>query len=226
MSIKVMHIGLGPIGAGVVRQVAGRKGLKIVGAVDIDPAKAGRDLGDVCEVGRKLRVKVTNDIAKTIRATRPDVAVLCTSSSLKKVVPEFEAVLRLKVPIVSTTEELAYPVKANAAPARKIDALAKRARVAVLGTGVNPGFVMDALPIALTSVCERVEKIQVDRVGRADPPAAVPEKIGPGLTADEFAAKCTTRACDTSVGRVHHDDRRRAGLEAGQGDGRDRTEDR
>ena len=156
--IKVLHIGLGPIGAGVVRQVASRKGFKIVGAVDIDPAKIGRDLGDVSGVNRKLKVKVSGDIAKTIKATRPDVAVLCTSSSLKKVVPEFQAVLKLKVPIVSTTEELAYPVKGNAAAAKKIDALARRARVAVLGTGVNPGFTMDALPIALTGVCESVRR--------------------------------------------------------------------
>ena len=153
MPIKVIHIGIGPIGAGVVRQVAGRRGLTIVGAVDIDPAKIGRDLGDVCAVGRKLKVKVTDDIARTIKAVRPDVAILCTSSSLKKVVPEFEAVLKLKVPIVSTTEELVYPVKSNAAVARRIDALAKRSRVAVLGTGVNPGFLMDALPVALTAVC-------------------------------------------------------------------------
>ena len=126
MPIKVLHVGLGPIGAGVVRQVAGRKGLTIVGAVDIDPAKVGRDLGEVCDVGRKLRVKVGNDIAAAIKASRPDVAILCTSSSLKKVVPEFEAVLKHKVPIVSTTEELAYPVKSNGAVAKKLDALAKR----------------------------------------------------------------------------------------------------
>src|SRR3978361_1536406 len=106
MPIKVMHVGLGPIGAGVVRQVAGRKGLSIVAAVDIDPKKVGLDLGDVCGLGRKIRVKVTDDIAPTIKATKPDVALLCTSSSLRKVLPEFEAVLKLKVPIVSTTEEL------------------------------------------------------------------------------------------------------------------------
>src|ERR1051325_8412847 len=132
MRIKVMHIGLGPIGAGVVRQVASRKALVIVGAVDIDPAKIGKDLGQVCGLDRKLGVAVTDDIARTIKATKPDVAVLCTSSSLKKVIPEFEAVLKLKVPIVSTTEELAYPVKSNARAARKIDALAKKAKVAVL----------------------------------------------------------------------------------------------
>jgi len=188
--IKVMHVGLGPIGAGVVRQVASRKGFVIVGAVDIDPAKVGRDLAEVCQVGRKLRVKVTSDIAATIKATRPDVAVLCTSSSLKKVVPEFEAVLKLKVPIVSTTEELAYPVKSNAAVARKIDALAKRSRVAVLGTGVNPGFVMDALPIALTGVCENVSAIEVDRIQDARiRRLPFQKKIGAGLTRDEFMEK-------------------------------------
>jgi hypothetical protein len=188
--IKTLHIGLGPIGAGVVRQVAARKGFKIVGAVDIDPAKIGQDLGDVCGVGRKLRVKIAADIAKTIRATKPDVAVLCTSSSLKRVVPEFEAVLKLKVPIVSTTEELAYPVRGNAASARKIDALAKRARVAVLGTGVNPGFTMDALPIALTGVCESVTAIEVARVQDASiRRLPFQQKIGAGLTREEFLQK-------------------------------------
>jgi len=187
MSIKVVHVGLGPIGAAVVRQIASRKGFSIVGAVDIDPAKTGQDLGDICGVGRKLRVKVTDDITRTIKATRPDVAVLCTSSSLRKVVPEFEAVLKLKVPIVSTTEELAYPVKHNAAAARRINALATRARVAVLGTGVNPGFVMDALPIALTGVCERVTAIEIDRVQDARiRRLPFQKKIGAGLTRDEF----------------------------------------
>jgi NADH/NAD ratio-sensing transcriptional regulator Rex len=83
--IKVLHIGLGPIGAGIVRQVASRKNLVIVGAVDIDPEKCGKDLGEVCSTGRRLGVKVTADIVRTIKATKPDVAVLCTSSSLKKV---------------------------------------------------------------------------------------------------------------------------------------------
>jgi hypothetical protein len=190
VSIKTLHIGLGPIGAGVVRQVASRKGFRIVGAVDIDPAKIGQDLGDVCGAGRKLRVKVTGDIAKTIRATKPDVAVLCTSSSLKRVVPEFEAVLKLKVPIVSTTEELAYPVRGNAAAAKKIDALAKRARVAVLGTGVNPGFTMDALPIALTGVCEDVSGIEVARVQDASiRRLPFQQKIGAGLTREQFMQK-------------------------------------
>ena len=188
--IKVLHVGLGPIGAGVVRQVAERRGFRIVGAADIDPAKAGRDLGDIAHVGRALRVKISDDVRKTIKKTKPDVVVLCTSSSLRQVLPQMEEILKLKVPIVSTTEELAYPTKPNMKYARAIHQLAKKHKVAVLGTGVNPGFVMDALPIMLTGVCERVESVRVDRVQDARiRRLPFQQKIGAGLTRDQFQAK-------------------------------------
>jgi len=188
--IRVLHFGLGPIGVGIVRQVAARKGFTIVGAVDIDPAKVGRDLGEIAGLSKRLKVKVMDDAKKAIKATKPDVAVLCTNSSLKKVLPQFETVLKLKVPIVSTTEELAYPTKRNMRYAREIHELAKKAKVAVLGTGVNPGFVMDALPIMLTGVCERVEAIRVDRIQDARiRRLPFQQKIGAGLTREQFQAK-------------------------------------
>jgi len=188
--IRVLHFGLGPIGAAVVRQCAARRGFRIVGAVDIDPAKAGKDLGEVAGVGRKLKVPVSEDAKKAIKASKPDVVVLCTQSSLKKVMPQMEAILKLKVPIVSTTEELAYPTKGNMKYARAIHEMAKKARVAVLGTGVNPGFTMDALPITLTGVCERVESIRVDRIQDARV-RRLPfqQKIGAGLTREQFMRK-------------------------------------
>ncbi len=188
--IRVLHLGLGPIGVGIVRQVAARQGFKIVGAVDIDPGKVGRDLGTVAGLSQALGVRVSEDARKAIRSSKPDVAVLCTSSSLKAVLPQFEAVLKLKVPIVSTTEELAYPIKAHLRYARLIHELAKKARVAVLGTGVNPGFVMDALPITLTGVCERVEAIHVDRIQDAGiRRLPFQQKIGAGLSRAQFQAK-------------------------------------
>ena len=188
--IRVIHFGLGPIGAGVVRQVADRKGLKIVGAVDIDPAKVGRDLGEVTGLGRKLKVSISDNPKKAIKAGKPDVAVLCTNSSLKKVMPQIEAILQMRVPIVSTTEELAYPTKGNMRYARAIHLMAKKYKVAVLGTGVNPGFAMDALPIMLTGVCERVESIRVDRVQDARiRRLPFQQKIGAGLTREQFQKK-------------------------------------
>ncbi len=190
MSIRVMLIGLGPIGAAVARQVAGRKGLKIVATVDIDPAKVGKDAGEVIGLGKTLGVKVTADAAATLKKARPQVAVLCTSSSLQKVLPQFETVLKAKVPIVSTTEELAYPWYSHRSLARKLDALAKKAKRAVVGTGVNPGFAMDALPITLTGICERVDSIRVDRIQDARiRRLPFQKKIGAGMTPEQFAEK-------------------------------------
>ena len=189
-TIRVLHYGLGPIGAAVVKQVAERRGFTIVGAVDIDPAKAGRDLGEVAGLGRQLRVKVSSDARKAITSTKPDVVVLCTVSSLKKATPQIEEILRLKKPIVSTTEELAYPTAANMKYARAIHAAAKKAKAAVIGTGVNPGFTMDALPIALTGVCERVDSVRVDRVQDARiRRLPFQQKIGAGLTREQFQKK-------------------------------------
>ncbi|MEQ1573497.1 MAG: dihydrodipicolinate reductase [Vicinamibacterales bacterium] len=190
MVIRVVVIGLGPIGAAVARQLTVRNGFAVVGAVDIDPGKVGRDVGQVVELGRALRVKVTAGIGKTLKATKPDVALLCTGSSLAQVLPQFEEVLSHKVPIVTTTEEAAYPTPRNRRLARRLDEAARKAGVAVLGTGVNPGFTMDALPIALTAVCERVDSVEVWRVQDARIRRLPFQlKIGAGLTRDEFRRK-------------------------------------
>jgi 4-hydroxy-tetrahydrodipicolinate reductase len=190
MAINVMFYGLGPIGAAVARQVATRKGFRIAGGIDTDPAKVNQDLGEVIGLGRRLKVKVTDQAAAALKRTKPDVVVLCTSSSLKRVMPQIETVLKARVPIVSTTEELSYPVGKNRTLAKRIDAAARKAKVAVLGTGVNPGFVMDALPIALSGICERVDAIRIDRVQDARV-RRLPfqQKIGSGLTTDQFQKK-------------------------------------
>jgi 2,4-diaminopentanoate dehydrogenase len=198
MKLRVMHVGLGPIGAAVARQVADHGSLKTVAAVDIDPNKLNRDVGEIIGLDRRLRVKVSLDIGPTIKASKPDVIVLCTSSSLKRVLPQIESILKYKVPVVSTTEELSYPAAANRRLAARLDAAARKAKVAVLSTGVNPGFAMDALPIALTAVCERVDSIRVDRVQDARiRRLPFQQKIGAGLTEEQFRAK-------VSNGSVRH----------------------
>ena len=90
MTIRVLHVGLGPIGAAIARQLAARNGFHIVAAVDVDPNKVGKDLGEVVGLGRKLRVRIAPDLGKTVKSAKPDVAVMCTSSSLKRVLPQFE----------------------------------------------------------------------------------------------------------------------------------------
>jgi len=198
VAIRVLHYGLGPIGIGILRQVANRKGLKVVGGVDVDPAKVGKDLGEIAGLGRSLGVRVTDDPASALRKAKPDVVMLCTRSSLRAIMPQVETVLRARVPIISTTEELVYPYRTNRALAKKIDSLALKAKVAVVGTGVNPGFVMDSLPIMLTGVCERVDAVRVDRIQDAGV-RRLPfqQKIGAGLTVAQFEER-------VAAGTVRH----------------------
>jgi hypothetical protein len=189
-NIRVMHFGLGPIGAAIVKQVAARKGFKIVGAIDVDPAKIGRDLGEVAGLDKRLGLKVQDEAAKALKAAKPDIVIHATSSSLKKVLPELEAILKSRTAIVSTTEELSYPGYTHIRQARQIHSLAKKAKVAVLGTGVNPGFAMDSLPIMLTAVCERVDRVVVNRVQDARiRRLPFQQKIGAGLTTEQFQKK-------------------------------------
>ena len=198
-SIRVVHFGLGPIGAAVAKEIAARPGFKIVGGIDIDAAKVGRDLGDIVGLPNRIGLKVWSDAAAALKKLKPHVVVLCTSSSMKQVMPQIETVLNAKVPIVATTEELAYPGYTHVRQARQIDTWAKKARVAVLSTGVNPGFVMDALPIALTAACQRVDRVTVHRIQDArNRRLPFQQKIGAGLTTEQFEK----RARDGSIKHV------------------------
>ncbi len=189
-----MVVGLGPIGSGVARLLAARKGFRLVAGVDRDRAKTGQDLGAVVALGRSTRIRVVEDAAEAVRRTKPEVAVLCTGSSLRDVTPQIEGLLERGVPVVSTAEELAYPWFAHRRLAQRIDAAARKAKVAVAATGINPGFAMDALPITLTSICERVDGVRVDRLqDAARRRLPFQQKIGSGLSVDEFAERVKAR---------------------------------
>ncbi len=190
MTIRVLQVGLGPIGVAVARQLLARRGYELVGGVDLDPAKAGRDLGEVCGLPEPLGTEVRSDLGEALTALEPDLAALCTSSSLERMAPTVEACLEAGIPVASSTEELAYPWREQPEIAHRLDRAAKRAGLTVLATGVNPGFAMDAHPLNLTSVCQRVDSISVRRVqdaGLRRLPFQL--KIGAGLTPEEFERK-------------------------------------
>lgn len=187
--IKVVQYGVGPVGAGLVKYALQKEGMKIVGAVDIDKNKVGKDLGELT-VGRNLGLQITDDAAGLLRRTKPDIVIHSTGSSLRDVKSQLLKIIDAGADVISTCEELAYPFLKNPKIAKEIDARARKKRVTVLGTGVNPGFVMDTLVIATTTVCQDVKRIRSTRVQDASR-RRVPfqKKIGAGLTLDEFKAK-------------------------------------
>jgi 4-hydroxy-tetrahydrodipicolinate reductase len=188
---KVVHLGLGPIGQGIARLVLATEGLQVVGAADPSPDLAGKDLGAVLG-GKKVRVKIAGDPARFIRKARANVAVLSTSSSLKALKPQLAALIQRGMNVVSTCEELAYPTAANANAFRELDRLARRKKVSVLSTGVNPGYAMDALALMLTAPCASVTRVAVTRVVDAGTRRLpLQRKVGAGLNLNQFRRAMT-----------------------------------
>ena len=187
--IRIVQIGLGPLGQKTVQFISERKGLKIVAAIDPDPEKAGQDLGKLCGL-KSLGLKVQKDLKSVLKDKKADVAILTTVSNLKTVEKQVAEIAQAGLSIVSTCEELSFPWQTQPRIAQRIDKLCKKYRVACVGTGVNPGFLMDYLPSVLTSVCQKVNKIKITRVQDASQ-RRIPfqKKIGAGLTPAQFKAK-------------------------------------
>jgi hypothetical protein len=184
---RVVQYGLGAIGRMVTRALAERPDFQLVGVIDSNPEFQGLDAGAVAEIGRPLGMTVTGDPQKVLRAGIADVVLHCTGSSLPAVYPQLELCLRAGLNVVSTCEELFYPWRRHGDLARRLAALAETHGATLLGTGVNPGFVMDVLPLLVTNVCLNVERISVTRVLDAGT-RRLPfqQKVGVGLSQGEF----------------------------------------
>lgn len=184
-TIRVAQFGIGVIGRAVTKVLAKKGTMKIVAAIDL--ANVGCDLGEVAALGKKLSVVISNQTEETLKKAKPHVVIHTTSSSLKKVYPELEKLIKAKVNIVSSCEELSYPFEKEIKIAQKLDRLAKQNGVTILATGVNPGFVMDAWPLFMTGVCDDVREVRVSRVQDASC-RRIPfqEKIGAGKSRTEF----------------------------------------
>jgi len=188
---RVVLFGLGAIGIGTGKLVLKRENLSLIGAVDIDESKAGKDLYEIMELEGKSGIMVRKTLEEIIADVgKPDVVLQTTGSYLKMIYPQLAEIVSAGVNIISSAEELLYPHLRNPELADELDALAKSNGVTVLGTGVNPGFVMDTLPLVLSGVCHRVDRIESERVVDVSTRRkALQRKVGAGLTASEFEEK-------------------------------------
>lgn len=185
---KILQVGLGPLGIKTV-QFAIARGFKIVAAVDKNPELIGKDLGEVCGL-KKMGIKISPTVKEALAKKKADIAVVTTVSSLKKLEPQVQEIAKAGLSIVSTCEELSYPWKTQPALSKKLDKICKKHKISLLGTGVNPGYLMDYLPTIMTAVSKSVESVYVTRVQNASV-RRIPfqQKIGAGLTIAEFKKK-------------------------------------
>ncbi|MBI4675259.1 MAG: dihydrodipicolinate reductase [Chloroflexi bacterium] len=185
--IKVILYGLGPIGAACARVLAMRPAnYQFVGAVDLDPNKVGKDVAEVIGLAEKTGVKVSDKVGRVL-ARDAQLVVHATGSYVKQVKPQLIQIIQAGKNIVSTCEELSNPWAQNASDADELNKLAKQYRVTVVGTGINPGYAMDTLPVALTAVCQQVKRVRVKRVVDASQRRMqLQKKIGTGMTEQAF----------------------------------------
>jgi 4-hydroxy-tetrahydrodipicolinate reductase len=180
--LTVAQFGIGPIGAEIARLLLTKPWIKVVGAVDIDPNKVGKDLGEVIGLGRKAGVIVTQELEG-----KPDVVCHSTGSRLRDVNDQLKSLLARGSHVVSTCEELSFPLDPEIR--EELMHVARAANATLLGTGVNPGFVMDKLPLTITSVCQDVKSVEIIRIQNASTRREpLQRKVGAGMTVDEFRA--------------------------------------
>jgi hypothetical protein len=188
--LRALAVGLGPIGLATTRLALSRRSLQVVGAVDLDPAKAGKDLAELLALPAATGVTIEGDLEEALARLAPDVVLLCTSSTMPAVRDDLLSCCRAGVDVVSSCEELLYPSLQHPQLAAEIDAAARAGGASILGTGINPGFVLDFVPVVASAVTYDVERVQCLRIVDAGlRRLPLQQKVGAGMAREDFEAK-------------------------------------
>jgi 4-hydroxy-tetrahydrodipicolinate reductase len=198
---KVMIFGCGVMGRKTAQALLDKKSFEIVGAVDIDPELFGKDLGEILDSPRTLGILIEKKPEDLLSSVEADAVVLTTTSHLESVAPQIIQCMEAGLNVVSTCEELSFPWKRHPELVQNLDDLAKEHGVTVVGTGINPGFLMDMLPLVLTAPCLNVQSVKVTRMmNSAKRRVPFQAKVGTGMTQDEFKEKIENKIITGHVG--------------------------
>jgi len=187
--VKVSIWGFGAMGSGMAEVLLRKQGVEIVGVCDLHPDRVGRSLFELLGVprGERKEVIVQGDIHKVISRGSADVVLLATDSYTRKAFDKIKLIVELGINVLTTAEEMAYPKAKEPELALELDRLAKANGVSILGTGINPGLIMDLLVILMTGACTDVEYVKAERVNSLSPfGPAVMEEQGVGLSLEAF----------------------------------------
>lgn len=201
--VRVILWGLGAMGSGIARMLLSKKGFTITGVLEIDPTKVGKRLYEVLEMEPTAdnQTVISNKPEKIIKKNAAEIAIISTSSLVKQVFPLIKMIVNAGIHVITTAEEMAYPKAANPDLTAEIDSLAKTNNVTILGTGINPGFIMDYLVIALTGVCEEITSLKISQINNLAPfGKKVMKEQGIGLKPEEFYNRVKDRTIEGHVG--------------------------
>jgi 4-hydroxy-tetrahydrodipicolinate reductase len=202
-TFNVVQVGLGPMGKLIADLLVSRSNIKLLGVVDINPEIIGRNLSDFISNKVDNDLKIQSEISDVISLNKVDVVIIATSSSLVEVFPLIKQVISAGCNVVSLCEELSYPFLKHPKLSANINSLSIKNAVSVVGTGINPGYLMDLLPVVLTAPCQEVRKITVERMmnssKRREP---FQRKIGTALPIDIFHQKIDKKEITGHVGLV------------------------
>ncbi len=197
----VILAGLGPMGRIILNLIFKRKNLNLKGVVDIDPQLAGENLREFVNVEDTVDMVIEPDLESILAREKTDIVIIATSSSLERVNPTIKSAVKFGCNVISLCEELSYPFLNYPHISEELDALAKKNKVTIVGTGINPGYLMDLLPIVITAPCQRVRSIKVTRMMNSTKRReSFQRKIGTGLTPEEFHQKISKKEITGHVG--------------------------
>lgn len=186
--IRVLQWGLGAMGSGMARLALKKSGLKIVAAVDGYEGYNGKDLGEILGV-ENTGVIVSNQPETVLDKEKVDLVVIATTSWTEKQMPDLRKILKAGINCISIAEEMSTPEAQSPELAKELDELAKANGVSILGTGVNPGYVLDLMVVMLSGGCHDVERIEASRVNDLSPYGpTVMETQGVGTSPEAFRA--------------------------------------
>lgn len=186
-SITVVVLGTGQMGAGIIRLLQCKADLELVGVFGRRTRERPVDAGIAAGLGRALGIPVSGDLTALLQETRPDIAIQATCSTVVDAEPEVRTLLEHGVNVITIAEQMAFPACSQPEIAASLDKLARTRHVTLVGTGINPGFVLDLLIVALSGTCQRVDRIEARRVNDLTPYGpTVLNSQGIGLSAPEF----------------------------------------
>jgi 4-hydroxy-tetrahydrodipicolinate reductase len=186
-AVRVIVLGTGQMGSAIVELLLEKPGLELVGAFGRRRARAGTDLALALGRAAPIGLPIEADLAALLQRTQPAVAIQATCSRLAEAEQEIAACLDRGVHVISIAEEMVWPSASSPECAARLDARARENGAVAIGTGVNPGFLLDTLIVTLTGVCARVDSIRARRVNDLAPYGpSVLRSQGVGLTPEAF----------------------------------------